>query len=467
MRRMRAAIYTRVSQDNRGDARSVQEQERECSAWVEREGWEALGVWSDNDISASKYAKKRRPGWQALTDRLETSEVDVLVVWEPSRATRDRRVWAALAAICEEHAVRFGCNGRVYDLTDPDDAFQLDLFFALATRESGATRKRVLRSTRASAIAGRPHGKLLYGYRRTYREGSRGPELVAQVIVDEQAAVVREVADRLMRGEPLYRIARDLNGRGVPAPRGSSWEPTQIKRLCMNPSYIAKRTHKGQIVGDALWPPILPESTYYACVSRLTDPSRRTNEGRGARYLLSGIAICGVCEGRMRPQKNRDHQAYICLSGFHVSRKVEPVEQFVTAVVLERLARPDAVALLTPADLDAGTATALDEAREKRARLEGFYDAAASGELTPGALARIEARLLPEIATAEKRARRSVGSPLVESLVGPHPKDVWETLTVEQQREVVGTLLSVKILPWGRGRRIFDPESVEITWKTS
>jgi len=221
--------------------------------------------------------------WQALTDRLEASEVDVLVVWEPSRATRDRRVWAALAAICEEHAVRFGCNGRVYDLTDPDDAFQLDLFFALATRESGATRKRVLRSTRASAIAGRPHGKLLYGYRRTYREGSRGPELVAQVIVDEQAAVVREAADRLMRGEPLYRIARDLNGRGVPAPRGSSWEPTQIKRLCVNPSYIAKRTHKGQIVGDALWPPILPESTYYACVSRLTDPSRRTNEGRGAR----------------------------------------------------------------------------------------------------------------------------------------------------------------------------------------
>jgi site-specific DNA recombinase len=168
----------------------------------------------------------------------------------------------------------------------------------------------------------------------------------------------------------------------------------------------------------------------------------------------------------MGPQKNRDHQAYICLSGFHVSRKVEPVEQFVTAVVLERLARQDAVALLTPADLDAGTARALDEAREKRARLEGFYDAAASGELTPAALARIEARLLPEIATAEKRARRSVGSPLVESLVGPHPKDEWETLTVEQQREVVGTLLSVKILPWGRGRRIFDPESVEITWRT-
>ncbi len=202
MRCMRAAIYTRVSQDSRGDARSVQEQERECSAWVEREGWEALGVWSDNDISASKYAKKRRPGWQALTDRLEASEVDVLVVWEPSRATRDRRVWAALAAICEEHAVRFGCNGRVYDLTDPDDAFQLDLFFALATRESGATRKRVLRSTRASAIAGRPHGKLLYGYRRTYREGSQGPELVAQVIVDEHA----------FRGSPTRRAVRT---RGV------------------------------------------------------------------------------------------------------------------------------------------------------------------------------------------------------------------------------------------------------------
>lgn len=460
-----AVIYARVSQDSRGNSRSVTEQEHECRAWVTREGWQALGVWVDNDVSASKYSKKARPGWQSLTERLEQDGVDVLVVWEPSRATRDRRVWAALAAVCEERGIRFGCNGRVYDLADPDDAFQLDLFFALATRESGATRKRVLRSTRANAATGRPHGKVLFGYRRTYQEGPRGPELVAQVVDETQAAVVRETATRVMAGESLAGIAKDLNGRGISGPRGGRWDPTQVRRLCVNPSYIAKRTHRGDVVGDAQWPPILPEATFYACVSRLTDPRRRLNEGRGVKHLLTGLATCGVCGNRVGIQKNRDHIAYTCTTSFCVSRKKEPVEDLVGRTVIERLSRPDALDLLS-SDADNETRTAaLTEAREKRTRLEGFYDSAAAGELTPAALARIEARLLPEIDEAEKRARRHLGSPLVATVAGPDAASVWQGLKIEQRREIVATLLNVRILPWGRGRRIFDPQSVEITWR--
>lgn len=464
---MRAAIYTRVSQDGRGDARSVTEQEQECSAWVAKEGWSPVGTWTDNDVSASKYAKKRRPGWEALTERIEAGEVDVLVVWEPSRATRDRRVWAALAALCDEHRVKFGCNGRLYDLADPDDAFQLDLFFALATRESGTTRKRVLRSTRANATSGRPHGKLLFGYRRTYKEGPRGPQLLAQVIDETQAAIVREAATRVAAGESLFRVARDFNERGMSGPRGGRWDPTQVKRLCVNPSYIAQRTYLGQVVGEASWPPILPEGTFYACVSRLTDPARRTNEGRGVKHLLTGLATCGVCGGLMKIQKNRTHVAYICGAGFCVSRKKELVEDFVTAVVVARLALPDAIELLQAPESGAEVADALAEVRAKRARLEGFYDAAAAGEVTPAALARIEARLLPEIDAAERRARSNLGSPLVSSIVGADVEQVWAGLQVEQRREVMAALVDVTVLPTGRGRRTFDPQSVRISWKAA
>ncbi len=337
---VRTAIYTRVSLDSRGTARSVQEQEQECRAWTDRERWTVEGVWCDNDVSASRYSRKARPAWKALTERLEQGGIDVLLVWEPSRATRDRRVWAALAALCEEQGVRFGCNGRLYDLHDPDDAFSLDLFFALAVRESGTTRKRVQRSTRAAASQGRPHGKVPYGYRREYREGRDGPELVAQVVHVEQAAVIREAARRVMAGEALYAVANDLNERGIPAPRGARWDPTQIRRLCVSPTYIAKRIYKGQVVGDGQWPAILDECTYYACVTRLTDPRRRSNEGRGAKHLLSGLARCAVCGGPLVVQKNRGFLAYLCREGFHVSRKEEHVDDFVSAVIVGRLS-PD------------------------------------------------------------------------------------------------------------------------------
>jgi DNA invertase Pin-like site-specific DNA recombinase len=464
---MRAAIYTRVSQDTRGEARSVAEQEAECAAWVAREGWDAVGVWTDNDVSASRYTKKARPGWQALQDTVHAGKVDVIVVWEPSRATRDRLVWATLAATCQDRGVRIGVNGRLYDLEDPDDAFQLDLFFALATRESGTTRKRVLRSTKAAAAAGRPHGKMLYGYARTYREGRGGPELVAQVIAEDKAAVVREAARRVVAGESLARIARDFDARGIAPPRGgAAWDATQVKRLCINPGYIAKRVHQGKVVGDALWPPILDEGTFYAAVSRLTDPARRTNEGRAARHWLAGVAVCGVCGGRLHVQKNRTHYAYICSTGFHVSRERERLESFVRDVVIGRLALPDLADLLTDDD-DGAVRAAEDEVTELRSRLEGFYDEAAEGNLTPAALARIEARLLPQIEDAEKRTRRVHASPLLASIAGPDAADAWDALAVEQKREVVSLLCDVRVLKTERGQRVFDPDRVEVAWKVA
>ncbi|MGH3906716.1 MAG: hypothetical protein ACRDTE_21435 [Pseudonocardiaceae bacterium] len=43
-------------------------------------------------------------------------------------------MWAALVAECVEQGVNIGVNGRVYDLTDPDDAFMLDLSAMLARK---------------------------------------------------------------------------------------------------------------------------------------------------------------------------------------------------------------------------------------------------------------------------------------------------------------------------------------------
>ncbi|MBO2461118.1 recombinase family protein [Actinomadura violacea] len=167
--RLRAAIYARVSKDMR-NGRSVAQQEVEGRAHVARESWDLVGVWVDNDRGASQWSKGKREHWEDLKDQVAAGEVDVLVVWEPSRLTRDRLVWATLAAICEREGVKIAASGRLYDLSDPDDAFQLDLYFALATREVGVTRKRVMRDTKAQAEKGHPHGGIAYGYYRLYEE---------------------------------------------------------------------------------------------------------------------------------------------------------------------------------------------------------------------------------------------------------------------------------------------------------
>lgn len=355
-RQLRAAIYTRVSQDRRGTKCSVEEQEHEARGVVARESWSLQGVWSDNDRSASQYARKGRPDWERLLQTIERGEIDVLVVWEPSRATRDRQVWAALAALCQERSVLINASGKTQDPTDPDDMFALDLFFAIAIRESAATRKRVKRSMRAAARKGRPHGHVPYGYRRIYDVNTG--DLLSQVPQEPQASVVKEIFRRVAAAEKLDRIAEDLNRRGVAAPGDQRWTGSVVRRaitvirrrlepdeemlvldiradlkaglstteiarrlasegvpvlvntgwtyqsvhaLAVNRTYVGRRTHHGETVttiredGLAEWPALVSQESFDAAQRALAVPGREKSRPGAARHLLSGIALCDVC----------------------------------------------------------------------------------------------------------------------------------------------------------------------------
>jgi len=457
-------IYVRVSSDPRGHQRSVSEQEAECRAVCEGEGWQVAHVYCDNDRSASRFATKARPGFAAMLAALDLGKADVLLTWESSRAQRDLGTFVELRQALMSRGVRWHYGGRCYDMSKARDRKETARDALDAEGASDETSERVQRSVRANAAAGRPHGKLLYGYRREYDPTTKA--LVGQFPHPEQAEVVRECAARVARGEALYAVAADLNARAVPAPRSGQWDPTQVRRLCVNPSYIAKRTHRGVVVGDANWPALLEAETHFACVARLTDPARRTNEGRGARHLLSGLLRCGVCGSRCHVLNNRGATSYQCHERFCTSRSQSAVDEMVAAVVVARLAQPDLVDLLSPDDdTDDERAKARAEAGELRARLSEHYAAAAAGDLSAQGLGRMEAALLPRIEAAERRTRQMLTSPLLRQVSGADAAERWGNLTLEQRRAVIGLLCSLTVLPVGRGHRTFDPASVRVDWK--
>lgn len=463
---LRAAIYARVSSDPKGIGRSVAEQETECRAVIEREGWLLVRTYRDTDRSASRHATKVRPAYQELVRYLSEGRADVLVCWEASRAQRDLQAYVKLRDTCAQNGVRWSYSGRLYDLGRTDDRFTTGLDALLAERESDVTRDRVLRAVRANAAAGRPHGRLLYGYRREYDPASG--RLLAQLERADQAAVVREAARRVLAGESLYGVARDLQVRGIAAPHGDRWWPETVKRLLVNPGYAGRRVHDGKIVGDADWPALLAEDDAAKLDAILNDPSRRTRRDGSIRHLLSGIAKCGRdgCDNTVRAQRNRTYMAYIATPCFHVSRRQDHVDDLVTRTVVGRLARPDAAGLFAPSS-DDDASKARTEAAELRARLEAFYAAAADDKVTPAGLARIEAALLPKIEDADRRGVPST-LPRVLRDVG-HQVDVgawWAALSMLHQREVIRTLVDVRILPTRQGQRRFDPESVAIEWRT-
>src|SRR5579859_1221758 len=111
---MRAAIYTRVSQDRRKDPRSVNEQYKECVDYCNAEGWTVAGEYRDDDRSASRYATKARPDFERLLSEID--RYDVVVTWEASRATRDLAVYVQMLNECRKHHVKWAYSGSLYDL---------------------------------------------------------------------------------------------------------------------------------------------------------------------------------------------------------------------------------------------------------------------------------------------------------------------------------------------------------------
>ncbi|GAC71100.1 recombinase family protein [Gordonia soli] len=464
---MPAIIYCRVSSDPQQRGKSVEEQEIECRAFAASQGWTVGEVLVDNDRGASRYSRRDRPAYRRLSETL--TKGDVLITWEASRAQRDLKAYIQLRDLCAERGVQWCYSGRIYDLGRGDDRFTTGLDALLSEKEVEQTRERVLRAVRANAAAGKPHGKLPYGY-MIVRDPVTG-ESIDRVPNPETAPIVREIVKRVLAGESMYSLCKEFNANGIPGPRPrrdgtpAQWIPVTMRKIIESPTYAGFRTHKGEVVGRATWEPLITEDEHERMKALLANPTRLTHRGSEPRWLLTGIATCSVCGERMARLKNRGTDAYYCKERYCVSRSVQQLDQFVVENVLRRLESQDLLGDLDTADgaLDA----AIEQARALQQRLDAFTMSAADGELTPAALAKIEARLRPQIAAAEAQIRSYSRSPLIYDLSGSSAREKWLDLPIRERREVVQALVDIRVKPVGRGNRAsrrLVSDGVELIW---
>jgi DNA invertase Pin-like site-specific DNA recombinase len=466
---MRVVLYTRVSLDRRENRRSVEEQETALRVIAEREGWEVLRVFTDNDRSASRFARKQRPEYQALLDYIGQEGVDVVAVWELSRLSRDLGMLVAFRDLCRKHDVVWSVGGRLYDPSDDRDTMGIIVNAVQAENESAQTSKRVRRATAATAHAGKPHGRVLYGYARQYDPDTRA--FIAQVIDKEPAAVVREIANRFLGAESLYSISKDLNVRKVPTPSNAKeWYATNLSRLLRNPGYVGQRVHQGNVIGDAAWPPILTWDIWHPLQRKLNDPNRRSRSDAARRHLLTGLITCAQC-GSQRIYSTKQanggnpYRAYVCFSCFGASKREDFLDDYVERFVVTLLSRPDTLEVFRPPAkrVDAAS-SAQAQIREYRTRLDDVSARAARGDFSLDMLGRIERKLLQEITMLEDRARRETMPPALQELAKVDVAGTWYELPIGTRREVIRELVTITISksrPGGPG--YFDLESVSIT----
>ena len=480
-----AAVYQRVSD---GTDRSVEQQNDANEEAARGFGWRTTS-YSDA-VSASRYSKKSRPGWERLLRDVDSGRYAYVVLWEPSRGDRKLATWAAFLDTCR--AARTGIyitsHSRLYDMQNGRDWRSLAEDGVDSAYETEKNSARTTRGVAGAVEAGTPYGRIPYGYQRTYtRESRRARPMPHQEPHPDEAPVVQEIIGRIAKGEAISAIQNDLALRGIRTRAGGRWARSSITRLVTEGVvYIGKRRHNGGPLAPGNWPPIIEPDVYWRAVAVLADPARKARAvARGgirpgaAKHLLSYIARCDVCGAPLgmqrRPRGGELVPMYRCTAsnGGHAYAPAEWLDLLVTEAVVEWCASPVLYPVITGDD-DKEAAAARDHAAAERTRLADYTAQAIAGTISATTFGRIAQGIEAGIARLEERAQQLSTPPALRDLLGtPVPgqearkADIrarWEGMPLAARRKVIATLCSPTLRP-ARGANPLDPHRVSLNIK--
>lgn len=436
----------------------VTRQEKDCRELATALGAEVTQVYRENDTSAFRRRKVTlpdgrtamrvvRPEFRRALDDLAGGVIDILIVYDIDRLARDPRDLEDLIDVVEETGRSAKAVTGSLDLSTDHGIAMARVQVAIANKSSRDTARRVRRKQRDLAEEGRvgQGGNRPYGY-----EANR------TVVIEEEAAVVREIAARVIAGDSLTSVAAALNRRGVRPVRAAAWDVTAVRQVVVKPHGTGLRVYQGKVIGEGTWRPILDRPTWQAFRDIVAARSRDTPAVR--KYLLSGIALCGLCgTGRMGANSDSDGVRYRCqeLACGRISRDMRLLDEHVIGRVLGRLAEEG----LTPGpDDDAPAAGELAglQAR-RRAVVAAFADVDGEDPVElRSSLRDLDGRItgLVDLHSRRLRERRLAdarGMSRVE----------WDALPLDRRRAIVAGLYLITVHRARRGRG-FDPASVEM-----
>ena len=490
----RGVIYGRASRDPKGGGTSVTKQLQRGRDYAAGQAIDVIAEIRDDNKSASRGSRER-PGFAEVRGLIERGAVDVLILWEVSRSSRDLEEFMRLVNACSDNHLEIAVSGTRYDPSKVDDWLPLVFQGVMAEAEARRIRKRNIDSVETNALRGTPHGRIPYGYRRVY--DAKTGVLVTQTpysegdptVLSAEAQVIADAAHAVLDGVTLRQICRDLNDKGVPTPRKprtrtlnedpsaivTKWEPSTLRQLLLNPTIAGRRRHRGEDIGTASWDPIVEYGTWLRLHAFLTDPSRlKVSNPRGPapRHLLTGIAKCGECGARVKAAINRSRmpRAYTCRAEgcMRVTAAADRVDERVLAVLLALFDRPDFRSALADAharrEIAAAHAPLIgSQIAEKEAELGVVEEMRAAGSLTLRAYAAETRRIEDAIGELRGIQDSAVSSPALRRLVTAATLHAgWEQADLMDKREVVRLLLEVTINRATVRGRTFDVGRVQV-----
>ncbi|WP_405955573.1 recombinase family protein [Streptomyces phaeochromogenes] len=470
---LKVAVYTRISRDDEGDGLGVARQREDCERLAELRGWDVAKVYEDNDVSAFKR-NVRRPEFELVLSDLADGLIDGVVAYDLDRLARQPRDLERLIDLYDERKRRmFATVTNDVNLSTADGRTMARVMVAFANKSSHDASRRIQRKHLELARQGKSSGgPAPYGWLK----GGRKVDL-------EAAEHIRAAQRQLLAGVRIGTIRTDWQRRGLGHPRQGTKRTAHhhLEHMLTNPRLCGYRTYRGEILLDDDGQPVIGEWEVINTVEeweavravvverKQKDPSRSF----ARKYLLSGIARCGLCHTKIRGQVNKrwkpgskaatfTYQCSVVNGGCgQVGRVGDPVDEFIIGLVLAEQRQKAVGSAVDPVE----QWPKLSELAAVEADVAELTRAARDQRITVSTLL----QLLPDLERRRdelklERGRFNKERQQTESLSADIGED-FRSLPIERQQALIlHSLSAVLIHPAGRGKRKFDPSLIEPVW---
>ena len=285
-----AVIYARYSSHNQRDV-SIDQQVKAVREFAERQELKIIDIYADRALTGTN---DNRPEFQRMIEDAKKGAFSFVIVYSLDRFARDRYDSVVYKRLLKENGVRvLSAMENIGD--DPTGILLESMLEGLAEYYSKELATKIRRGLNDNAEKCMVAAALPFGYRK----GEDG----RFAIEPQEAEIVKEIFSRVLHGDNLADIARDLNSRGIRTKKKAPWNKSSFGKLLSNERYIGYYIYADYRIENGV-PAIIDKATFYAVQERLKMKANPRNSPVKKRrensvYLLTGKAYCGHCKSAM------------------------------------------------------------------------------------------------------------------------------------------------------------------------
>lgn len=321
---LKIGAYIRVSTEEQANIveGSLDSQQHRIKAYIdiknhqEKDWGKLVEIYIDDGYSAGST---KRPAYQKLLRDLRNGKINLILVTDLSRLSRNISDFCGLQDQLKEYKAKFLSIKEQFDTSTPAGEMMLFNMINLAQFERKQTSERVSVNFHTRATKGLANGgSKVLGYETDPQHSGK------LIVIKEEAATVRRVFELYQESKSLRETARKLteeqkkpkvhSEKRATLAREGIWTHYSVRTVLKNMAYIGLREinrkykdedqsqlkswQRYQIV-KAAWSTIVEESVFSDVQKSIDEGYRlerqRLETSKERVFLLSGIFRCGEC----------------------------------------------------------------------------------------------------------------------------------------------------------------------------